>query len=461
MTVSNSPSYDVCIIGAGVAGAAMAAYLGNHGKKVVVVEKSLAEMDRILGELLQPGGVQMLKKLGLESTLENIDAQPVLGYGMFLDGNNFQIGYQAKEEGLTGYGFRNGKFVQNLRSYLRQIPTVTIIEGTVTSLVETEGTITGVEYVNAQEETQQIQAKLTIVTDGALSVFRSKLSSTPKKITGYFLGLVLEHCNLPYPNHGHVIMSGNSPVLLYPITTTGTRALIDFKGEQAPRMGDELKQHLLQVIGPHIPASAQPSFMDAVNAGKYKVFPNHRLPATPILKKGAVLLGDSLNMRHPLTGGGMTAAFSDCYNLGNCLLEIKDWWNSSEIELAVKKFYDTKTNLTGSINILADALYGVMTSQDLKQACYDYLQQGGLQASEPVSILSALSRDKDMLQRHFFAVAFHGAKNIMKSKTGKHKFKRSYHMLADAVKIISPLLLAERPSTAMKCLLKSGKIMFR
>ena len=455
-----SPLYDVCIVGAGVAGAAMAGYLGKNGKRVVVIEKNLGEMDRILGELLQPGGVQMLRKMGLESVLENIDAQPVVGYGMFLDGKSFQIGYQVKEKGLTGFGFRNGKFVQSLRAYMRSLPHVTVIEAGASSLIEEEGTIQGVHYTDENDQPQEVKARLTIISDGALSIFRSQLSLSEKKITGYFLGLVLENCNLPYPNHGHVIMSGHSPVLLYPITSTGTRALIDFQGDHAPRMGEELKQHLLEKIGPIIPEPAQPSYMAAVNAGKYKVFPNHRLPAKPLLKKGVVLLGDSLNMRHPLTGGGMTAAFSDCYNLGNCLMEVKDWWNSTEIELAVKKFYDTKTLQTGSINILADALYGVMTSQDLKEACYDYLLQGGLKASEPVSILSALSRDKQMLQRHFFAVAFHGAKNILRSKHGKNKIKRSYRMIGDAVHIIDPLLMSEKPGWGMKGLLKIGKKIF-
>jgi squalene monooxygenase len=455
-----SHSYDVCIVGAGVAGSAMASYLGKNGKKVVVLEKSLAEMDRILGELLQPGGVQMLRKMGLEQTLENIDAQPVVGYGMFLDGKSFQIGYAA-EKGLTGFGFRNGKFVQSLRAYMQGLPNVTVIETSAKSLIEENGIVTGVKYSDSNEVEQEIKAKITIVSDGALSAFRKDHTHSEKKITGYFLGLVLENCELPYPNHGHVIMSGTSPVLLYPITSTGTRALIDFQGDQAPRMGEELKQHLLNNIGPIIPESAKPSYINAVNAGKYKVFPNHRLPATPILKKGLVLLGDSLNMRHPLTGGGMTAAFSDCYNLGNCLLEVKNWWNTQEIELAIKKFYDTKTKQTGSINILADALYGVMTSQDLKEACYSYLMQGGARASEPVSILSALSRDKKMLQRHFFAVAFHGAGNILRSKSRKDKLRGSYKMVADAVKIISPLLLAEKPTSGMKLVLKSGRIIFR
>jgi squalene monooxygenase len=255
-------------------------------------------------------------------------------------------------------------------------------------------------------------------------------------------------------------MSGTSPVLLYPITSTGTRALIDFQGDHAPRMGEELKQHLLNKIGAIIPEPALPSYIHAVNAGKYKVFPNHRLPAEPINKKGVAILGDCLNMRHPLTGGGMTAAFTDCYRLGNELLKVRDWWNTTELELAVKKFYDQKTEQTGSINILADALYGVMTSQDLKEACYSYLKQGGLKASEPVSILSALSRDKAMLQRHFFAVAFHGAGNILRDKSRKKKLKGSYRMIADAVKIIAPLLLAERPSILMRSLLNLGLKVF-
>ncbi len=456
----HSPSYDVCIVGAGVAGAAMASYLGKNGKKVVVIEKSLAEMDRILGELLQPGGVQMLRKMGLESTLENIDAQPVVGYGMFLDDKSFQIGYKSPDKGLTGFGFRNGKFVQNLRGYMQNLSNVTVIEANATSLIENQGRVEGVNYTDQNDQPQQVYSHLTIVCDGALSIFRKELSTTEKKITGYFLGLILENCDLPYPNHGHVIMSGTSPVLLYPITSTGTRALIDFKGDAAPRMGEELKQHLLTKIGDIIPASAKPSFINAVNAGKYKVFPNHRLPVTPIIKKGVVLLGDSLNMRHPLTGGGMTASFTDCYNLGNELLKVKDWWNINDLELAVQKFYSTKTEQTGSINILADALYGVMTSQDLKEACYDYLNQGGTKASEPVSILSALSRNKQMLQRHFFAVAFYGAKNILRGKKGNKRIKRSYRMIGDAVKIISPLLLSEKPSLGMKGLLKAAKLIF-
>lgn len=40
---------------------------------------------------------------------------------------------------------------------------------------------------------------------------------------------------------------------------------------------------------------------------------NRSMPAAPSTTPGALLLGDSFNMRHPLTGGGMTVALMLLY----------------------------------------------------------------------------------------------------------------------------------------------------
>lgn len=65
-----SPTEDpeVIIVGAGVLGSAMAAVLARDGRRVTVVERDMKEPDRIVGELLQPGGFRVLKDLGLEGT---------------------------------------------------------------------------------------------------------------------------------------------------------------------------------------------------------------------------------------------------------------------------------------------------------------------------------------------------------------------------------------------------------
>jgi len=49
---------------------------------------------------------------------------------------------------------------------------------------------------------------------------------------------------------------------------------------------------------------------------KLKGKPTHLLASRPILREGAVLLGDALNMRHPTTGSGMTVALTDVKDLG-------------------------------------------------------------------------------------------------------------------------------------------------
>ena len=57
------------MVGAGVLGSAISAVLARDGRRVTVVERDLGEPDRIVGELLQPGGYRALKKLGLQSEL--------------------------------------------------------------------------------------------------------------------------------------------------------------------------------------------------------------------------------------------------------------------------------------------------------------------------------------------------------------------------------------------------------
>lgn len=61
--------YDLIIVGAGVVGCAAAKVFGEDGRKVLLLERDLSEPDRIVGELMQPGGIQALKTLGMEGTV--------------------------------------------------------------------------------------------------------------------------------------------------------------------------------------------------------------------------------------------------------------------------------------------------------------------------------------------------------------------------------------------------------
>lgn len=59
---------EVVIIGGGVVGATMAVQFGKQGRHTVVIERQMQAPDRIVGEFLQPGGYNMMVKLGIEGT---------------------------------------------------------------------------------------------------------------------------------------------------------------------------------------------------------------------------------------------------------------------------------------------------------------------------------------------------------------------------------------------------------
>lgn len=452
--------YDVCIIGAGVAGSALAGYLGKHGLKVAIIEKDWSEQDRIVGELLQPDGVEKLRKMGMEHVLEGFDAIPINGYAIFMNERHIQVGYPSRKDASSvGRGLRNGKFVQKMRDYLAMFPNISMIEGTVNGLHQDEQEVHGVNFT-ADGEEHILQANLTVICDGFFSKMRQDLNEAKAEVTGFFLGIVLKRAELPFPNHGHVIVTDQMPFLAYPISSEEIRVLIDFPGKQPPRKGPELDKFLRENLLPRIPESMRTAFIAAIEEGKFKVMPNHRLPAKPLLKNGGVLLGDSLNMRHPLTGGGMTVALSDTYALGSLVLGFRDLSDKEKVMDAITTYYTESRKPNASINILADALYGVFKNRDLGKACFEYLEKGGKLAQGPVAILSGISRDTNLLNIHFFSVALYGAGKVLLPFPTPSRIGRAYRMVGDALHIIAPLIENEQTSTSLKMALKAGKFIF-
>ena len=137
--MSEKQQYDAIVIGAGIAGCAVATAFSRQGRRVLVIERSLSEPDRIVGELLQPGGVEALSNLGLSHCLEGIDATPIEGYHLYWKDQEASFWFcnldGRKPEGRS---FHHGKFVSKLREAVSSTPEVTLLEGTVTELVRDE-----------------------------------------------------------------------------------------------------------------------------------------------------------------------------------------------------------------------------------------------------------------------------------------------------------------------------------
>ena len=216
--------------------------------------------------------------------------------------------------------------------------------------------------------------------------------------------------------HGHVILSEGAPVLLYQIGTHETRALVDVPNDlpSASAKAGGIDGHLRNVVVPSLPEAVRPAFISALDRKQLKSMPNSWLPPTTNKQSGLVLLGDAMNMRHPLTGGGMTVAFNDVVLLSDLLSpeNVPTLDNSKLVLEQMRKFHWRRKGLTSVINILAQALYSLFAAQDtqlkaLQMGCFQYFKLGGNCVDGPVGLLAGIIRQPFVLFYHFFAVALY------------------------------------------------------
>ena len=323
-----------------------------------------------------------MKELGLEDCLEGIDSVRVKGYEVIYHGQGVEIGYpdnaigsrrseidtvRGKSLRPEGRSFHHGRFIRRLRQVALKEPNISVVESTVTEIVKCEhtGQILGVQCLTNSEKDVYF-GQLTVLADGYASKFRKQYISRSVVSTSRFWGLELIDATLPKPLHGHVILGDGAPVLLYQIGSRETRALVDVPEnlDTASTKNGGVKRHLREVVLPSLPDCVKPSFERALDEGKLRSMPNSFLPPSINRIPGMVMLGDAMNMRHPLTGGGMTVAFNDVVLLKELLSPelVPDLGNTKLVLKQMERFHWRRKGLTSVINILAQALYSLFAA---------------------------------------------------------------------------------------------------
>lgn len=451
--ISSQNDPEVIIVGSGVLGSALAAVLSRDGRKVTVIERELKEPDRIVGELLQPGGFRALRDLGLEDTVEGIDAQVVDGY-MIHDMENkssVHIPFPLLENNQVqnGRAFHHGKFIMSLRKAAMAEPNTKFIEGIVLQLLEEDGAVVGVQYRDRETgDIKELRAPLTVVADGLFSKFRKNLISDKVSVASHFAGFLMKDAPQFKVNHAELFLANSGPVLIYQISSNESRILVDIRGE-LPR---NLREYMIEKVYPQLPDHFKEPFLEAIQNSRIRSMPSSFLPSSPVNKRGVLLLGDAYNMRHPLTGGGMSVVFNDIKIWRKLLKSIPDLYDDAAILQAKKSFYWTrKKSYSFVVNVLAQSLYELFSGADdylrqLRKACFLYFKLGGVCVAGPVGLLSVLSPNPVTLIGHFFAIAIYATYFCFKSEpwiTKPRAIVRSGTVLYKACSVIFPLIYSE------------------
>ncbi|PVV02465.1 hypothetical protein BB560_003078 [Smittium megazygosporum] len=483
-----SENYDAIVIGAGPIGAATATVLARDGRKILVVERSWNMPERFVGELMQPGGIKAMEALGLADVFYGIGAVKVDGYYVGFKSSEVYIPYNTdKETGarLQGASFHHGEFLMNIRAACKAETNVTCLEAEVSELVKSpdlqrivgvvvteskgfkdteaylDNAADNIDEKKNENKQYSIYAPLVIVVDGIYSKFRADCAVAKKvkpRLISHFVAFTINHEKenpLPRPNNGHVFLQGFTPILMYQMTDTETRVLVDVPGLKLPSQASGALRKYITAAGHHLPEKVKEAYLsDLEKTKRLKVMTNSSLPSHKVSIYGAAFVGDSYNMRHPLTGAGMTVGMWDVYYLTKNLSrsQVKSFTDSKAVLEALDHMYDQRRARALVLNVLSVALYSLFAAdndhyRNLRDACFQYFQLGGDAIDGPSGLLSGTITNPIVLAYHFFAVAIYAMfLEICKAKSATmilpHFFKSLYTLFVAAY-IFIPLLLEE------------------
>ena len=351
-----------------------------------------------------------------------------------------------------------------LREAALGCPNVTVKQATVKKLLNVDGgewvdgegvPIGGVAATENETNASEYFAPLTVVCDGYFSSFRKKLAKKTAPVSpSTFVGIIIDgdpNELLPRPGHGHVVLGDPSPVLFYPISSKEVRCLVDIPAHvKMPSVASgAMAEYVLTKIVPQVPEKLRDPLTSAVRGGAFKSMMNKTMPAQPSRTPGAVLLGDAFNMRHPLTGGGMTVAFSDVVTMKSMLSPLPSFADAAAVGERVDAFYAHRTRPALTINTLANALYKVFCSskdssmEEMRRACFEYLRLGGSMSAGPIALLGGLETNPLTLVAHFFSVALFGVGLLMVPLPTPARIWKGVNLLKGAVTIIVPIVSGE------------------
>lgn len=305
----SSKKYDVVVVGLGPVGAALANLLGNHGLKVLAIDKATQIFAAPRAIALDNEALRILQLCGLaEDAFEKVVIPVVKMHSPYF-GQYSRINSAGAIDGHPKLvTFFQPELEAALRKRLESLASVTVALGVELLSFSEQTNSVSLEVTTADGNTEQVTATYIVGADGANSTIRRMIGLEFQGQTYAEDWLVVDAFGAQRPiDHVEFICNPSRPAPHMP--APGGRQRWEFKlqpGESREHM--EQPQVIAKLLEPWEPGAK-------LQIERVAVYRFHARVAERFSAGRAFLVGDAAHITPPFVGQGLVAGLRDVANL--------------------------------------------------------------------------------------------------------------------------------------------------
>ena len=321
---------DVVVVGAGIAGASIAAVLARGGLEVLLLERQHSYRDRVRGEYMAPWGLMEARNVGLETALRSthaVDMRYVARYDELVApsaAEKAKTGDSSILPGVHPLGVSHPRACQAFADEAVRLG-AELVRGVSEVRVRT-GTRPSITYHNGTK--MRVQPRLIIGADGRASTVRKQSGIHIHKApaTHVIAGLLADAASRWPDDQYSIGVEGDLQFYVFPQGGGQVRLYTCHANEQAGRWaGRRGPQQFLQAFARLRSIPAELGLGDVAAAGPCATFGGEQTWCDEPYADGVALLGDAAGYDDPVDGQGLSLAMRDVRQLSELLLGTDDW----------------------------------------------------------------------------------------------------------------------------------------
>ena len=328
-------TYDVAIVGGGIAGGALACVLARAGMGVLLLERQAVYRDRVLGEGMMPWGVAEARRAGIEDVLLD-SPEGALTLTSWL---GYEIGSDPDDVERAA---RTGGFATHLPGVagILDVRHPVACEAFATAAAAAGATVVrGVSDVDARfgpdpsvswsvaGSVVEAACRIVVGADGKVSAMRKRASIELREepATSVAAGMLAGGLTGAPTTMGYTMHETDRHMIGFPQTHERSRLYVCIPVEHRTRYTgpSAVERFLTAWDSPSLP------FGGVIAAGRQEgpcgTFPLHSAFVDDPVREGLVLIGDAAGWIDPLIGQGLSMAMRDARTVAEVLVGGDDW----------------------------------------------------------------------------------------------------------------------------------------